>query len=68
MAWEAAQAAEKAADDAARARWQEEEEKRMREKQRMYDAECARIAAAASEAGRPRITAANAADWKPPQL
>ena len=34
----------------------------------MHDAECARVAAAASEAGRPRISAANAADWEQPQL
>ena len=68
----AATAAARAAADAARAEERVREAERNRleqqEKQRLHDAECARVAAAASEAGRPRISAANAADWEPPQL
>ena len=68
----AATAAARAAADAARAEERVREAERNRleqqEKQRLHDPECARVAAAASEAGRPRISAANAADWEQPQL
>ena len=61
-----AQAAAQAAADLAHAEQRVRDAERNRleqqEKQRLHDAECARVAAAASEAGRPRITSANATD------
>ena len=64
----AAQAAADLAHAEQRVRDAERNRLEQQEKQRLHDAECALVAAAASEAGRPRITSANATDWEPPQL